>query len=149
MTSHSTSTSGTTGELRGLGFCWIVYGLARILLAIWLLSFEVTATLMFGSTLSRVPNPYSLMDAFHLFYAGLILLSVVCGLLGILAGLALLSNWSSARSLALVAGFLSLPEAPLGLILGVYTIARLLPRAVVAETLVARERLAAHETVTA
>jgi hypothetical protein len=118
-------------------------------LAIWLLSFEVTATLMFGSTLSRVPNPYSLMDAFHLFYAGLILLSVVCGLLGILAGLALLSNWSSARSLALVAGFLSLPEAPLGLILGVYTIARLLPRAVVAETLVARERLAAHETVTA
>jgi len=92
MTSHSTSTSGTTGEPRGLGFCWIVYGLARILLAIWLLSFEVTATLMFGSTLSRVPNPYSLMDAFHLFYAGLILLSVVCGLLGILAGGATRSN---------------------------------------------------------
>lgn len=145
MTSHPATISGSP---RGLALCWIVYGLARILLAVWLLSFEVTATLMFGSTLSRVPNPYSLMDAFHLFYAALILWSVVCGVLGILAGLALLTNWASARMLALLAAFLSLPETPLGLILGVYTVAKLLPRAVVAETLAARERIAGHQTVT-
>jgi hypothetical protein len=138
-----------SGPQRGLGLSWIVYGLARILLAVWLLSFEVTATLMFGATLSRVPNPFSLMNAFHLFYVGLILLSVVCGLLGIVAGFALLSNWSSGRMVALLAGFLSLPEAPLGLILGVYTIAKLLPRAVAPETLATRERLATHEAVPA
>jgi hypothetical protein len=110
-----------------LGIFWIIYGLARILLAVWLLAFQVTAKLMFGSLLSRVPNPYSLMDTFHFVYAAIILLSIICGVLGVLAGVALLGNWSSARTLALAAGFLSLPEMPLGLMLGVYTIAKLLP----------------------
>jgi hypothetical protein len=112
---------------RTLGLFWIIYGIARILLAVWLLAFEVTAKLMFGSLLSRVPNPYSLMDTFHLVYAAIILLSIVCGALGVLAGCALLGGWSWARTMALAAGFLSLPEMPLGLMLGVYTIAKLLP----------------------
>jgi len=113
---------------RTLGILWIIYGVARILLAVWLLAFQVTAKLMFGSLLSRVPNPYSLMDTFHLVYAAIILLSIVCGVLGVLAGFALLGNWSSAPVLALAAAFLSLSELPLGLMLGVYTIAKLLPR---------------------
>lgn len=112
---------------RTLGILWIIYGLARILLAVWLMAFEVTAKLMFGSLLSRVPNPYSLMDTFHVVYVVIILLSVVCGVLGALAGFALLGGWASGRTLALAAGFLSLPEMPLGLMLGVYTIAKLLP----------------------
>src|SRR5271167_2170474 len=110
---------------RTLGLMWIVYGLARILLAVWLLAFQVTAKLMFGSLLSRVPNPYSLMDTFHFVYAAITLLSIVCGVLGVLAGFALLTGWSSSRTLALAAAFLSLPEMPLGLMLGVYTIAKL------------------------
>jgi len=112
---------------KALGLCWIVYGLARILLAVWLFAFQTTATLMFGALLTRVPNPFTLMDNFHLFYAAIILYSVVCGALATIAGLALLAGWSSAYTLALCAAFLSLPELPLGLILGVYTIARLLP----------------------
>jgi hypothetical protein len=117
----------TVGSLRTLGFCWIVYGIARVLLAVWLLAFQTTATLMFGSLLTRVPNPFTLMDTFHLVYAAIILYTIVCGVLGVLAGLALLTGWSSARVLALCAGFLSLPELPLGLMLGVYTVVRLLP----------------------
>jgi hypothetical protein len=115
------------GSRSFLGFCWIVYGIARILLVVWLLAFQTTATLMFGSLLSRVPNPFTLMDTFHFFYAAIILYSIVSGVLGVLAGLALLTAWSSARILALAAAFLALPELPLGLMLGVYTIVRLLP----------------------
>src|SRR5271168_514733 len=107
----------TAGSIRVLGFCWIIYGIARILLGVWLLAFQTTATLMFGALLTRVPNPFTLMDTFHLVYAAIILYSIVCGVLGALAGLALLTGWSSARMLALWAGFLSLPELPLGLML--------------------------------
>jgi hypothetical protein len=82
---------------------------------------------MFGSLLSRVPNPYTLMDTFHVFYSVVILISIVCGALGVLGGVALLSGWTAGRTLALAAAFLSLPEMPLGLMLGVYTVAKLLP----------------------
>jgi hypothetical protein len=125
--SNTLGVEGATGPRQPLGVCWIIYGIARILYAIWLLGFQGTAKLMFGSLLSRVPNPFALMDTFHLFYAATILFSIVCGGLGILAGLALLTGWSSARALALWAGFLSLSELPLGLMLGVYTIVKLLP----------------------
>lgn len=111
-----------------LGVCWIIYGLARILLAFWLLAFEVTAKLMFGALLSRVPNPYAMMDHFHIVYYAIVVISIVIGALGIVAGLALLAGWSIGRGLALCAAFLSLPEMPLGIMLGVYTIVRLLPR---------------------
>lgn len=117
----------TTGSHQILGLCWLIYGFARILLAVWLIAFESTATVMFGSLLSRVANPFTLMDTFHFFYAVVIVYSIICGVLAALAGLALLTGWSSARALALWAGFLSLPELPLGLMLGVYTVVRLLP----------------------
>jgi hypothetical protein len=126
--SNAIVTESQSANSRVLGILWIIYGLARILLAVWLLAFQTTAKLMFGSMLSRVPNPYTLMDTFQLFYAVIVLASVACGILGILAGFALRGNWSSARALALAAAFLSLPEMPLGLMLGVYTIALLLPR---------------------
>jgi len=127
LRSRRISATTTVGSRKALGLYWIVYGVARILLAVWLFTFQITATLMFGSLLSRVPNPFTLMDTFHFFYAAIILYSAVCGVLGAAAGLALLSGWSSARVLALCAAFLSLPELPLGLILGVYTIVQLLP----------------------
>ncbi|MGA2418677.1 MAG: hypothetical protein ABSG69_01225 [Candidatus Acidiferrum sp.] len=120
-------TKTTVGTRTALGLCWIVYGIARVLLAIWLLAFQATATVMFGTLLSRVANPFTLMDTFHFFYAAIILYSIVCGVLGVLAGLALLTRWSSGRVLALCAGFLALPELPLGLMLGVYTVVTLLP----------------------
>ena len=115
------------GTRTALGRFWVIYGIARVLLAIWLLAFQDTATVMFGSLLSRVANPFTIMDTFHFFYAAIILYSIICGVLGALAGLALLTGWSSARVLALWAAFLALPELPLGLMLGVYTVVTLLP----------------------
>ena len=75
--------------MKSLGTCWIVYGILRVCLGIAQILFAPTATVMFGSLLNRVANPFTLMGIFHVFYVLVILLSLVCGVLGILGGLAI------------------------------------------------------------
>jgi uncharacterized membrane protein HdeD (DUF308 family) len=99
----------------------------RVVVGIWLVLFSGTATVMFGALLSRVANPFALMSDFHIVYAGLIVLSIICGIFGILAGVALLANQSPARTLALIAAFLSVSEVPFGTTLGIYTLVLFLP----------------------
>jgi len=113
--------------MRPLGVCWIVYGIIRVCIGVWLVVFMPTATVMFGALLGRVPNPYWLMDLFHFVYALAIVVSVACGLLGIAGGLANLRNAKARRGLLIVASFLALSEMPLGIALGVYTLIVLLP----------------------
>jgi hypothetical protein len=116
-----------SGHRQLLGVCWIVYGILRVLAGIWLILFSGTSTVMFGALLTRVPNPFALMGDFHLVYGGFVVLSFVCGVFGILAGLALLANQRAARMLAVVAAFLSVSEIPFGTTLGIYTLVVLLP----------------------
>jgi hypothetical protein len=119
---------GNPGDHRGiLGVCWLVYGVLRVVVGIWLVLFSGTATVMFGALLSRVANPFALMSDFHIVYAGLIVLSIICGVFGILAGVALLANQRPARTLALIAAFLSVSEVPFGTTLGIYTLVLFLP----------------------
>jgi hypothetical protein len=94
----------------------------RLAMAVFLVSFGGTATLMFGALLNRVADPFTLMGIFHFLYAVAIVLSAVCGFLGLVAGLAVLGGQRSARTLCLIAGFLSLPNIPLGTTLGIYTL---------------------------
>jgi hypothetical protein len=96
-------------------------------MGICLFLFFGTATVMFGALLSRVPNPFSLMSDFHFVYAGIVAVTILCGLFGILAGLALLASQRPASTLALVAAFLSVSEIPFGTTLGIYTLIVLLP----------------------
>ena len=96
---------------------------------LWLLAFTTTATLMFGALLTRVPNPFSLMADFHFLYLGVIIWSAVSGVVGILAGVALLSGQRAARPLAIAAALLSLSELPFGIALGVYTLVVVIPAA--------------------
>jgi|HubBroStandDraft_2_1064218.scaffolds.fasta_scaffold941001_1 hypothetical protein len=120
--------AGNPGDHRRiLGVCWLVYGVLRVVVGIWLVLFSGTATVMFGALLSRVANPFALMSDFHIVYAGLIVLSIICGIFGILAGVALLANQSPARTLALIAAFLSVSEVPFGTTLGIYTLVLFLP----------------------
>ena len=126
MSSQSRVSRNLNSELKILGACWLIYGVIRVLLAVWLANFTPVATVMFGAMLVRVADPYSLMAAFHLFYLFLIILSMVCGAAGILTGIALLSDWPSARRIALLASILSLSEWPIGITLGVYTLIALL-----------------------
>src|ERR1700737_2810003 len=89
---------------RILGICWVTYGVIRLVAAVWLVSFSNTAMVMFGALLGRVPDPFPMMNFFHVLYSLVMLLSVICGVVGILAGWALLAGQRSGRSLALLAG---------------------------------------------
>ena len=113
---------------RTLGLCWVIYGVIRLALALWLIFFTNTATVMFGALLARVPDPFTMMNFFHLTYTLIVILSAVCGVLGLVAGLALLAGQGFGRTVALVAAFLSLSDIPLGLTLGVFTLVVLLPQ---------------------
>jgi hypothetical protein len=127
MSSGESEAVDLSGHRRILGFCWVLYGILRLIMGIWLMLFSGTATVMFGALLGRVPNPFALMADFHVIYAATIVLSFLCGLFGLLAGLALLANQRPARTLALLAAFLSISEIPFGTTLGIYTLVVLLP----------------------
>ena len=126
--SPDTSGNVSTGRPGTLALCWIVYGIIRVIFAVWMLAFAGTATVMFGALLSRVPNPYSLMSAFHIIYTGWIVISAASGIFGILAGIALMAGMGAGRILALVAAFFSLPFLPVGTTLGTYTLVVFLRR---------------------
>jgi|SRR3954469_22818246 hypothetical protein len=111
---------------RTLGVGWVIYGVIRLLVAVWLIGFSPTATVMFGALLTRVPDPYSLMSAFHLLYLLAIVWSFVAGLLGIAAGLSLLGGKAAGRLLGILAAFFSVTEIPLGITIGTYTLIVLL-----------------------
>jgi len=127
MSSDDPGAQSLSGHIRTLGRCWIVYGVIRMIMAVCLVIYGSTATLMFGALLNRVPDPFTLMGAFHFLYTVMIALSAACGILGLIAGLALLAGQRSGRTLALIAGFLSLSNIPLGTTLGIYTLVVLLP----------------------
>jgi hypothetical protein len=126
MSSNESVTANSGGHRRILGVCWIVYGIFRFVMAIWLVAFSGTATLMFGALLTRVANPFVLMADFHVLYTVLIALSVLCGVLGILAGLAFMASQRPPRVLGLLAAFFSVSEIPFGTTLGFYTFVVLL-----------------------
>lgn len=128
MPAENATNSGSPSVSRTLGVCWIIYGVIRLVMALWLIVFNGTATVMFGALLNRVPDPFTMMSEFHFVYVGIIVLSILCGVLGILGGLAMLSGARSGRGVLVLAAFLSLSEIPLGITLGVYTLIVLLPR---------------------
>jgi len=113
--------------MKPLGICWIAYGIFRLCLAVALAFLESTATVMFGALLGRVADPFTLMGLFHVVYILAIVLSFVCGVLGVVGGLAMLRNARSGRGPLIVASLLALSEIPVGIALGVYTLIFLLP----------------------
>jgi hypothetical protein len=122
MPSEDHAAGSVGNQQRTLGFLWIVYGIFRLIVGIALILWSGTATVMFGALLARVPDPFSMMTEFHIVYVGVIVLSFLCALLGIFAGLALLANGGSARMLAILAAFFSVSEIPFGTTLGIYTL---------------------------
>jgi len=127
MSAENLANSNLQGRSRTLGVCWIIYGIIRLAMALWLFVFSGTATVMFGALLSRVPDPFTMMSEFHIIYVAIIVLSALCGVLGILGGLAMMGGQGSGRGILILAAFLSLSEMPLGIALGVYSLIVLLP----------------------
>jgi hypothetical protein len=104
-----------------LGALWIVYAILRLVAVILLVLYAATATVMFGALLTRVTDYQAFMAIFHILYTAAIIVTALSGFFGLLAGLALLAG-KSARTLSLVAAFLSLSDLPLGTTLGIYTL---------------------------
>ena len=113
--------------MRNLGILWILYGILRFVGALGVFLYSGTLTVMWGALLTRVPDPFTLMDLFHVFLIFVIILDVVAGIVSIIAGLALMSGGPSARRLGMLAAFLALINGPLGIALGVYTLVVLVP----------------------
>ena len=113
--------------MRTLGILWILYGLERFVVALAMFLCMPTLTVMWGALLTRVANPFTLMDLFHLFLIFAIILAVVAGIISILAGLALTSGGGSSRKLGMLGAFLALVSGPLGIALGAYTLVVLVP----------------------
>jgi hypothetical protein len=109
-----------------LGALWVVYAILRLIAVILLVLYAGTATVMFGALLTRVVDYASLMAIFHILYIAAIIVTALSGLFGLFAGLALLAG-KSARTLSLVAAFLSVADLPLGTTLGIYTLIVFLP----------------------
>jgi hypothetical protein len=104
-----------------LGALWIVYAILRLVAVILLVLYAGTATVMFGALLTRVVDYAALMAIFHILYSAAIIVTALSGIFGLFAGLALLAG-KSARTLSLVAAFLSVADLPLGTTLGIYTL---------------------------
>jgi hypothetical protein len=127
MSLDESATGNLSAYRQSLGVCWIAYGIFRLILGIGLIVYTGTATVMFGALLGRVPDAFGLMADFHIFYAVMVVLSFVCGILGLLGGLALLANQGLARRLVLFAAVLSISDLPFGTTLGTFTLIALLP----------------------
>jgi hypothetical protein len=110
-----------------LGTLWAIYGASRVVIALVLVVFSATATLMFGALLSRVPNPFALMADFHLLYVCIIAWNILSGVVALVAAAGLMGRWGSARKLVILAAFLALPVPFFGIMLGVYTLIVFLP----------------------
>jgi hypothetical protein len=121
MSTTSTAAQNARANSTTLGALWILYGILRLVAVIILVLYTGTATVMFGALLTRVPDPYTLMTTFHIFYIAVIIVTALSGLFGLLLGLALIAG-KSARTLSLVASFFSLSDLPFGTTLGIYTL---------------------------
>ncbi|HEV8383302.1 MAG TPA: hypothetical protein VGQ11_00415 [Candidatus Acidoferrales bacterium] len=126
MSARAYAISHPIAQTQTLGTLWVAYGILRLILAIGLVFFSTTATLMFGSLLNRVPDPFTLMDIFHFLYIVAVVWFAVSGVLALVAGLALRGNRDARRSWILAAILLAIPDIPFGAVLGVYTLVVLL-----------------------
>jgi hypothetical protein len=120
--------SANPADHRTLGIFWLLFGVLRVLGAVWMVLFNNTLTVMWGAILNRVPDPLSWMTMFHLFMTAAVVYYVILAIVSFLAGFALLNRSASAGTLALFAAILAVMSGPLGIALGVPTIVLFLPR---------------------
>jgi hypothetical protein len=126
MSTSSATPQNPRANSTTLGALWIVYAILRLVAVILLVLYAGTATVMFGALLTRVADYAPFMAIFHILYTAVIIVTALSGLFGLFAGLALLAG-KSARTLSLVAAFLSVHDLPLGTTLGIYTLIVFLP----------------------
>jgi hypothetical protein len=111
-----------------LGILWLISAVICFVKAAWIAAEFPTLTVMWGALLNRVPNAFAWMSDFHAVMTGLIVWDAIAGIFAILGGLASMQGNRSTPSLLTVASLLALITGPLGMMLGVYTLAVALAR---------------------
>jgi hypothetical protein len=110
-----------------LSLLWALHGVLMLALAVWIVLYNGTLTVMWGAIISRVPDPFSWMAAFHFYLAVAVVVAVISGIVSLLGALALLRGGAAARFLGLTAAAFGLIGTPAGIALGAFTVAILLP----------------------
>jgi len=120
-------------HLNIMGILWAVYGAFRIVMAAWTLVFSHFMLPMLVQFFPREDGRplFPLFHLLHGFYVFIAVYSILTGILGIWAAWAILRHEPWGRTLALIAGFVSLISIPFGTAIGVYTIIILLPSSAV------------------
>src|SRR6202790_1655006 len=113
MSTNAAAAQNPRANSTAPGGLWIVYGILRLIAVIILVLYTGTATVMFGALLTRVPDPFTLMTIFHIFYIAAILVTALSGLFALMDGPSLLTAKPFARGFSLLAAFLSLSDLPL------------------------------------
>jgi uncharacterized membrane protein len=121
MSTNTVAARNLRANSTTLGSLWIVYAIFRLIAAVLMVLYAGTATVMFGALLTRVADFATFMAIFHVLYIAAIIVTALSALFSLLAGAALLSG-KSARTLSLLAAFLSLHDLPFGTTLGIYTL---------------------------
>jgi ABC-type spermidine/putrescine transport system permease subunit II len=112
---------------RTMGILWLIYGVFRLAAGLWLIIYTPVLTVMWGALLTRVPDPFTWMDVFHIYLVLAIILAAISGVFALLAGVALMGGARAGRSLSVIASLLAILSDPLGIALGVYTLILMVP----------------------
>jgi hypothetical protein len=123
-----------TRDFRTMGVLWLIYGFLRLVALAGILVYSGTLALMWGALLARVPNPLAMMTFFHVLLVLVVAWCAVSAFFSFLACATLMRPAAPARMDTIVAALLALPDLPLGVVLGVYTICVLCPRAKAVES---------------
>jgi hypothetical protein len=117
-------------HVRVLGIVWLVYGVFGNIMSIWILVFSHYFLPTMQDIVSRgnTPFPFPIVQFLHAIYAISSAYGAATGILGIIAGAMLLQKKPAARTLVIVAAFLSVLSFPIGTAVAVYTLIILMPQ---------------------
>jgi len=106
-----------------LGILWAIYGILCIVRAAWIVVYSATLTLMWGAIINRVADPFFWMNMFHIWLIGAVVVLILAAIFSFLAAVSLMQTRGAGRLVTLVACVLGIVTGPLGIALGVYTMA--------------------------
>jgi len=109
-----------------LGALWALYGAMMVAGAVWVIVFNRTLTVMWGAVISHVANPFAWMNFFHAYLGVMVVVGFVAAALSFIAAFSLMMG-AGARLWSLIAAAFGMFTSPLGIVLGVFTVAAMYP----------------------
>ena len=110
-----------------MGVLWAVYGVFEVVMAFWTVSMSSVYFPLFQKIVAPDARSPLSPEALHSIFVWSGIFALVTGGMGLFAGWMLLRHESSGRAAALIAAFVSLIQLPIGTLLAVYTLIKLLP----------------------